>query len=497
MNSKKLLLLIFVNICSIQLIFSYNTKAIQQKINYTVDFSDYNSKKIKIKAKLTLENDTIYMAPGANHLPNRWATFISDLTVKDVHNKELKVVTNSNASWTLNKIPKEPVSIEYIINLNHEDYNWSSGIDGVSFNKPWGFFSTTRAIFIINGKDKKNIRVNFKIPKSWKISTTWMSDFKIKNTFLVKDLTELSQSMFFAGTHQEIIIKKNGFRLILALGGNQIKSKANKYSKMASGVLDYYTKLMGGLPKLGDSSQGLTFMAIINPSDKTDGEVIGNNICILIKENGNRMDKLIADFIFTHEFFHLWNGKTFSPIDNKTEWFKEGVTNYYALKALYNINLLSKKEYLSFLNSLFYQKYITDKGLGKISLLNGESKHNHWGLIYAGGLFAGIAIDIEIRTKSNNSKSLNDLMRYLYKGHNGKDKTYSLTTLKSFLHQYENINTTDIFNLYIEKPNIIPIENYFIKAGFNTTIDNNQLLIKENKNSSLLQRSILKAFYGN
>ena len=66
------------------------------------------------------------------------------------------------------------------------------------------------------------------------------------------------------------------------------------------------------------------------------------------------MSTMISRFIFAHEFFHLWNGKSMVPDDQETEWFKEGFTNYYTLKALYHVGLLNDTAYFSVLNNLFY-----------------------------------------------------------------------------------------------------------------------------------------------
>ena len=105
-------------------------------------------------------------------------------------------------------------------------------------------------------------------------------------------------------------------------------------------------------------------MVIINPSVETDGEAIGSNISILIDPEGDSMSQTIARFIFAHEFFHLWNGKSFSPNAEDTEWFKEGFSNYYTLKALHHIGYLNDESYLELLGGFFYQRYDSDDGVG-------------------------------------------------------------------------------------------------------------------------------------
>ena len=149
------------------------------------------------------------------------------------------------------------------------------------------------------------------------------------------------------------------------------------------------------------------------------------------------MSKLISRFIFAHEFFHLWNGKSFRPYANdEAEWFKEGFTNYYTLKALHHVGFLTDESFLEVVNNLFYQRYKNDDGVGKISMTNGEEKHDHWGLIYGGGMFVGIAQDMIIRKATNNQKSLDYLMRDLFKKYGDSKKEYDLR--KRFSKNFRN-----------------------------------------------------------
>ena len=347
---------------------------------------------------------------------------------------------------------------------------------------------------ILNGSYRTNIEVNIKIDDSWKLTTSWTPKPNKKHNYAVRNYEELTQSMFFAGTQEEIVINKGGFKLIIALGGDDVLAKKEYYAKMASGVLDYYEKLMKGLPKL-DSS---TFTVFINSWNETDGEAIGNNISILVKKDAEGMDKNIANFIFAHEFFHLWNGKSFFPkTPNTVEWFKEGFSNYYTLKALFSIGYLSEEEFLSILDDLFYQSYINDDGLGKIPAVRGEEKHNHWGLIYAGGMFTGIAQDLEIRLNSNNTKSLDDLMRDLFQNYSGSDKAYTIQDLQKMLSNLSGKDQTEFFKDYIYGIKRIPIESYMSRVGFSSEIKDNKLQIQKKENISAFERNIINSIYGN
>ena len=231
----------------------------------------------------------------------------------------------------------------------------------------------------------------------------------------------------------------------------------------------------------------------------TDGEVIGNNISILIEKDGDQMSKMISRFIFAHEFFHLWNGKSMTPTTTKAEWFKEGVTNYYTLKSLHHVGFLNDDSFLAVLNNLFYQRYSTDEGFDKLSMCDvadGDDKHKHWGLIYGGGLFVGICQDMIIREETGNEKSLDDFMRALFKKYGGTDETYVLEEVINSMSELSGKDQSDFFNRYVIGFSKVPISEYLLKAGLDAKIENGNLEIVKKEQAGPLQKNMLNGLFG-
>lgn len=464
---------------------------------YTISIDKENPKLANVKINLTLQNDTLYMSQmGAGQLPKRWATFVHNLEVFDEKKQKITYEELPNAQWKVKAKLGTKLNISYQIKLEHENYEWSGGIDGVAYAKDWGVFYTGPALFIMNGNDdsKQNIKIKFIIPEIWKVSTPWEKENP--TSFYTNKITDLAESMIFAGTHEEIIFKREDFELVFAFGGKEIIAQKKEFRKLAEGVLDYYIDLMGGVPNPPPNNKFKKSVVIINSHTSTDGEVIGNNICILLEENGDEMSKIISRFIFAHEFFHLWNGKTFIPDNENMEWFKEGITNYYTLKALYHVGFLNDKSYLDVLNNFFYQRYINDSGAGTMSMALGEEKHEHWGLIYGGGMFIGICQDMMIRKASKNQKSLDDLMKLFFKKYGGTENTYSLQEVIKVLSELSNQDQTKFFDEYVNGVKIIPIEKYLTFAGLNTKVENNNLILKNKAKVNKLEQLILRGLFG-
>ncbi|MCB1022951.1 MAG: hypothetical protein KDB79_01080, partial [Acidobacteria bacterium] len=453
-----------------------NTLVRKDEIKYTISIAENNPKLARVEVSFVPKDEILYMNPGGSALPKRWATFVRNLKVLDEKGNAVSVEELPDARWKLNLPQMRRVNLSYEIRLDHEEYKWPGGIDGVAFARDWGVFYTGRTLLILNGESWKDIDIEFRVPDNWKVTTPWQPVKNKHNSFKASNMAQLGDSMIFAGTHEELSLKRNGFELVFALGGEDIVSQKAEFGKLAEGVLDYYIDLMGGVPNPPPDNKFTKSVVIINSSGATDGEVIGNNISILVEKDGDKMSQLFSRLIFAHEFFHLWNGKSFRPSTDNAEWFKEGFTNYYTLKALHHVGFLTDESYLNVLNSLFYQRYSQDDGVGKISMTRGEEKHDHWGLIYGGGMFAGIAQDMMIRKATNNRKSLNDLMRDLFKKYGGSEKEYDVKELQQRMSELSGTDQTSFFNEYILGTGKLPITDFFEIAGLDSKIENGNLV---------------------
>ena len=482
-----LLLLIFHNAYA---------NARESEVSYSISIGANNPKLATVQVSYIVLDSILIMAPGANQLPNRWATFVYNLKAENAKGESLIIKDLPGAEWRVHSPLDQRIVLTYDVKLNHEDYEWSSGIDGAAYANDLGVFYTGRSLFILTTDKGGNINLDFELPENWNLTTPWLAQGENPFFFTAPNTTSLAESILFAGLHEEISIKRDHFELVFALGGDEIITQKEEFKNLAEGVFDYYIDLMGGIPRLSGDREFKKSVVVINSSDQTDGEAIGNNISLLIDKKGDPMSKMISRFIFAHEFFHLWNGKSFIPEGDSTEWFKEGITNYYTLKSMYNLGLLDNQSYLGVLNDIFYQRYRTDQGIDKLSMTNGAEKHNHWGIISGGGLFVGIAQDMIIRRESKNTKSLDDLMRGLFQKYGGTTDVYSLDELKNSLSALSGIDQTDFFDKYVLGVERIPIAEYLTMAGLNARIENDNLIIQQNKQISKVDEKMIKGLFG-
>jgi hypothetical protein len=107
---------------------------------------------------------------------------------------------------------------------------------------------------------------------------------------------------------------------------------------------------------------------------------------------------LRADWVMTHEMFHL------GFPDTESDWVGEGLSTYMEPLARARAGQLGAEEaWTSMLDGM-------PKGLPQAGD-QGLDKTPTWGRTYWGGALFWLQADIEIRRKSNNRKSLDDVLR--------------------------------------------------------------------------------------
>ena len=149
--------------------------------------------------------------------------------------------------------------------------------------------------------------------------------------------------------------------------------------------------------------------------------------------------------VAAHEFFHLWNVKrirptSMDPVDYTKEqytralWFAEGVTNTYGSYTLVRSGIWSKEQFYADLGDQITElegrpanrwqsaeQSSLDAWLEKYSLYNQPEYSVSY---YTKGQVLGDLLDIVIRDRTGNEKSLDDVMRSMNTNFAKRGRTY-------------------------------------------------------------------------
>lgn len=190
-----------------------------------------------------------------------------------------------------------------------------------------------------------------------------------------------------------------------------------------SKICTYELKLMDGAP-----FDHYTFILHIGKGAGGGGMEHANSTAI-----GLPTDDYLAN-VAAHEFFHLWNVKrirpaTLEPVDFTKEqytralWFAEGVTSAYGAYTLVRSGIWSKERFYADLSDQISElesrpanhwqsaeESSLDAWLEKYPLYNGRDYSVSY---YTKGQILGELLDLLIRDRTNNAKSLDDVLRAL------------------------------------------------------------------------------------
>jgi len=188
-----------------------------------------------------------------------------------------------------------------------------------------------------------------------------------------------------------------------------------------------------------------------------------------------------------HEFFHLWNVKrirpaSLEPIDYTREqytralWFAEGVTSTYGNFTLVRSGIWSKQEFYADLaqdiNELesrpanrwqSAEQSSLDAWLEKYPYYNGPDFSVSY---YTKGQVLGLLLDILIRDRSDNQKSLDDVMRRMNDDFAKKTRFYrDSLDIRLTAEAVAGGSFADFFGNYVAQAEPLPYAEILSKAG--------------------------------
>jgi len=191
--------------------------------------------------------------------------------------------------------------------------------------------------------------------------------------------------------------------------------------------------------------------------------------------------------LLSHELFHAWNGKRIAPapllgaLDYRREaytrclWVMEGLTSHYDRFTLRSAARITSK---SFLDKVLddWARLQATPGRARASLE--DSSFDAWIKLYKpdesnlnttvsyylkGGLVA-LALDLEVRRRSDGARSLDDVLRLLWRRHGAVDKPHP-EDVQPLFEEATGLELGDFFARYIRGVDDPPLVAELMQAG--------------------------------
>src|SRR5438477_4517240 len=187
-----------------------------------------------------------------------------------------------------------------------------------------------------------------------------------------------------------------------------------------------------------------------------------------------------------HEFFHLWNVKRIRPavlgpfdytqeVHTRLLWVSEGITSYYGDLLLERAGIDMPAEYLSrmgaVIDSLEHtpgRRLMSAEGSSWTAWLRSDNAANNTISYYTKGELIGMLLDLEIRARTKNQKSLDDVMRYLLENYANKGVGFPDD---EFLKAVETVAGSDFNEFYqtaVQSHQELDYNRYLKQAGLST-----------------------------
>src|SRR6185369_9087170 len=345
-------------------------------------------------------------------------------------------------------------------------------------------WNNANLLMYLDGFLKSPSTVHVLAPDVWKVATGLPLAPGPKNTFRAENFDILYDSPFEASDFKTLVFNVKGVphRIVIDGEGNYDAEKMRRdvqkivetEVEIMGGEIPYkdYTFILhlrsnagGGLEHLNSTSLGYPrFGFKVGREDRATSS--GPNTTQQPERDYRGFLSLVA-----HEFFHLWNVKrirpdALGPFDytgenyTKVVWIAEGITDYYADIALRRANLISDREFLAATARAFQTLQNTP---GRLVQSVEESSFDSWikyyrqdensinsqVSYYEKGAILGLLLDLEIRKRSNGTKSLDDVMRYLLTEFYKKDRNYGSADFQKACELMAGSSLDEFFAKYV------------------------------------------------
>jgi len=302
-------------------------------------------------------------------------------------------------------------------------------------------------------------------------------------SFVAQDYDQLVDSPIMIGNFRRHTFIEGGKAHEVAIyGGEEVDQERvvhdiRRIVAAASGVF-------GGLPY-----DRYVFLIEVNGEVGDDGmEHRFSTYCLVPRlafttEHGiKRMDGL-----FCHEFFHLWNVKRVTPaplahLDYEKEqytsslWIAEGITTYYEHLLLRRTKIYSVPEFFDNIADLI-NRYLATPGRRLQSAE--ESSYDTWIKFYRPyensvnaeisyytlGALLGMTIDLSVRRATGGEKSLDDVMKKIFRDTGRKSSGYTDEEFKEACDSVAGENLDGLFEAHVRGATDIQFDRYLGYAG--------------------------------
>lgn len=352
-----------------------------------------------------------------------------------------------------------------------------------------GYFNGAALFFYLPGYDRQPIHLTVIPPiEDWRVITALPRLNQTANTFLAQDFDTLVDSPVEVGQHQQYEFEVSGKPHQLVIWGEGNFAAETLVTDIAK-IVQTEERLFGGLPYD-------RYLFLLHLSSNAFGGLEHKDSCSLIYQRfGFRQRDKYQRFIqlVAHEFFHLWNVKRIRPQalevfdydqENYTPslWFSEGTTSFYDLVIPYRAGIYGIGTYLNLLGQEITRFMTTP---GRLVQPLAESSFDAWIKLYRQdahspnsqisyylkGEMVSLLLDLLIRSRHDNRRSLDDVMVQMWQQFGQPEVGFTPEQLEQVITDVAACDLEDFFHRYLHTTEELPFDDYLAPFGLMLTSD--------------------------
>lgn len=399
--------------------------------------------------------------PGSYHILD-YAKHVDALTAVDSETRApLPVERVDKARWRIATERARAVEVRYSV------YGHALVTEGFDVTPDHLFVNAALGLPCVVGHEGDPYEVILVVPPEWKVVTELTSVGLHPPRFRAADYDELVDNPIDCGRIEELTFSAGGVAHRVSLCGPGGNHEPHRLQSDLTRIVEATARLFGRLPQPH-------FTFFFHLAEVSDGGLEhANSTSLVVPMTAFRPESRYQRVLWvsSHEYFHLINVKrirpaVFTPFDYSREvytrllWAMEGTTDYYGLLLLRRAGLLTPAQMLEKLAGEA-KRYLGIPGrrrrsLEEASLLSwidlyqaNEESRNRSVSYYLKGLLVSWALDLEIRSRTENRASLDSAWRALWERFGARNVGVGETDLLPALSEAVGVDLAPFFARYV------------------------------------------------
>jgi predicted metalloprotease with PDZ domain len=420
--------------------------------------------------------------PGS-YLVRDYARFVRELTATSEDGRALEVRKLSKQSWAVARGQARAIEVRYRV------YGYELSVRTNHIDETHAFLHGPATWLYLEARRDEAAAVEVSAPAGWTLSTG-LEPTDDAGRYRAADLDALLDGPIHAGEIEVRRFEAAGARFELAVWGERAPGPKDLDSLTTdlTAIVEAHAERLGGLPL-----ERYTFILMLSPrahgglEHKTSSANLAGSVAFTTESSYTDLLELLS-----HEFFHIWNGKRIAPAalrpfdyrrENYTRclWVMEGLTSYYDRLTVLRAGALPVQRYLEKL----LEEHARLLGIPGRNLHSLEdSSFDAWIKLYKpdpanlnttvsyylkGGLVA-TCLDLRIRRQSGEERSLDDVLRALWRDF-GRGGVGYPEDVRAIFEGAVDLDLSEPFNRWITGREDPDLAGELAHVGLDLTVD--------------------------